>query len=146
MQEWRLAISRCPKLVNNATRPGPNSTLSRRFAKYGKRWQRRKSFRIWSGLSESNRHLNLGKVRVVNSNALERRHLAFRGTVLIGKRWKMSREKNSRGRTRTKKQVCLAHFNGCKNNPLKIWKMMRRLNLSLHFFFFTFLTANSNGS
>ena len=40
---------------------------------------------LWSGLSESNRHLNLGKVRVVKSNALERRHLAFWGTALIGK-------------------------------------------------------------
>jgi len=44
-----------------------------------------KSFRIWSRLSESNRHLNLGKVREVKSNTLERRHLAFWGTVLIGK-------------------------------------------------------------
>ncbi len=43
------------------------------------------SLELWSGLSESNRHLNLGKVRVVNSNALERRHLAFWGRVLIGK-------------------------------------------------------------
>src|SRR5258708_36499544 len=61
-REWHLAISRGPELESNTTRPGPNSTISRCFAKYGKRWQRRKSFRIWSGLSESNRHLNLGKV------------------------------------------------------------------------------------
>jgi hypothetical protein len=40
---------------------------------------------LWSGLSESNRHLNLGKVRVVKSNALERRHLAFFGRASIGK-------------------------------------------------------------
>jgi hypothetical protein len=39
----------------------------------------------WSGLSESDRHLNLGKVRGVESNALERRHLAFWGRILIGK-------------------------------------------------------------
>ena len=36
----------------------------------------------WSGLSESNRHLNLGKVREIKSNALERRHLAFLGNGL----------------------------------------------------------------
>jgi hypothetical protein len=41
---------------------------------------------LWSGLSESNRHLNLGKVREVKSNALERRHLAFFGQ---GLNWKM---------------------------------------------------------
>jgi hypothetical protein len=62
MQEWHLVVSRGPESENNTTRSGPNSTISRCFAKYGKRWQRRKSFRIWSGLSESNRHLNLGKV------------------------------------------------------------------------------------
>jgi hypothetical protein len=62
MQEWHLAISRCPELENSATRSGPNSTISRCFGRDGKCWQRRKSFRIWSGLSESNRHLNLGKV------------------------------------------------------------------------------------
>jgi len=45
----------------------------------------RKPFGIWSGLSESNRHLNLGKVREVKSNTLERRHLAFFGQALIGK-------------------------------------------------------------
>jgi hypothetical protein len=38
-----------------------------------------------SGLSESNRHLNLGKVRGVESNALERRHLADLKEPLIGK-------------------------------------------------------------
>src|SRR5882762_8630831 len=54
----------------------------------GRTGPRLKPYRIWSGLSESNRHLNLGKVRVVKSNALERRHLAFWGRVLIGKRWK----------------------------------------------------------
>jgi hypothetical protein len=62
MQEWHLVFSRGPESENNATRSGLNSTISRCFAKYGKRWQRRKSFGIWSGLSESNRHLNLGKV------------------------------------------------------------------------------------
>ncbi len=40
---------------------------------------------LWSGLSESNRHLNLGKVRAVKSNALERQHLAFFGRASIGK-------------------------------------------------------------
>jgi hypothetical protein len=40
---------------------------------------------LWSGLSESNRHLNLGKVREVKSNALERRHLTILGRVSIGK-------------------------------------------------------------
>ena len=44
-----------------------------------------KFFRIWSGLSESNRHLNLGKVRGVESNALELRHLADLKEPLIGK-------------------------------------------------------------
>jgi hypothetical protein len=39
----------------------------------------------WSGLSESDRHLNLGKVRGVESNALERRHLADLKEPLIGK-------------------------------------------------------------
>src|SRR6266704_1803028 len=62
MQEWHLVVSRGPELENNATRSGPNSTISRCFGKYGKCWQRRNSFKIWSGLSESNRHLNLGKV------------------------------------------------------------------------------------
>ena len=62
MQEWRLAISLGTELENNATRSRPNNTISRCFGKYGKRRQRRKTFRIWSGLSESNRHLNLGKV------------------------------------------------------------------------------------
>src|SRR5260370_37929192 len=62
MQEWHLVVSRGPELENNSTRSGPNSNISRCFGKYGKRRQRRKSFRIWSGLSESNRHLNLGKV------------------------------------------------------------------------------------
>ena len=85
MQEWRLAISLGTELENNATRSRPNSTISRCFGKYGKRRQRRKTFRIWSGLSESNRHLNLGKVREVKSNALERRHLAILGRALIGK-------------------------------------------------------------
>jgi hypothetical protein len=85
MQEWHLVFSRGPESENNAPRSGLNSTISRCFAKYGKRWQGRKSFRIWSGLSESNRHLNLGKVREVKSNTLERRHLAFWGRVLIGK-------------------------------------------------------------
>jgi hypothetical protein len=42
-------------------------------------------FDVLSGLSESNRHLNLGKVREVKSNALERRHLANLGKPLIGK-------------------------------------------------------------
>jgi hypothetical protein len=42
-------------------------------------------FGIWSGLSESNRHLNLGKVRGVESNALELRHLADLKEPLIGK-------------------------------------------------------------
>src|SRR6267378_4032509 len=62
MQEWRLASFRGPELENQAATSGPISTISRCFGKYGKRWQRRKSFGIWSGLSESNRHLNLGKV------------------------------------------------------------------------------------
>src|SRR6266513_5404434 len=62
MQEWHLVVSRGPELENNATRSGLNSTISGCLGKYAKRWQRRKSFRIWSGLSESNRHLNLGKV------------------------------------------------------------------------------------
>src|SRR5882762_1327118 len=61
MQERHLVISSGPELENNATRSVPNSAISRCFGKYGKRWQRRKTFRIWSGLSESNRHLNLGK-------------------------------------------------------------------------------------
>src|SRR5467141_373622 len=43
----------------------------------GRTGPRLKPYRIWSGLSESNRHLNLGKVREIKSNALERRHLAF---------------------------------------------------------------------
>jgi hypothetical protein len=41
--------------------------------------------REWSGLSESNRHLNLGKIRGVESNALERWHLADLKKPLIGK-------------------------------------------------------------
>jgi hypothetical protein len=40
---------------------------------------------LWSGLSESNRHLNLGEVREIKSNALERRHLAILDRALIGK-------------------------------------------------------------
>jgi hypothetical protein len=90
MQEWHLFVSRGPELENNATRSCLNSTISGCLGKYAKRWQRRKSFRIWSGLSESNRHLNLGKVREDKSNALERRHLAFWGRVLI---WKMMENK-----------------------------------------------------
>jgi hypothetical protein len=39
----------------------------------------------WSGLSESNRQLNLGKDRVVNSNALEWRHLTDLKEPLNGK-------------------------------------------------------------
>ncbi len=39
----------------------------------------------WSGLSESNRHLNLGKVRLVSSNALERRHLTNLDSRVNGK-------------------------------------------------------------
>ncbi len=78
MQEWHLAISRDPTLESNTTRPGPNSTISRCFAKYGKRWQRRKSFRIWSGLSESNRHLNLGKSA---EKGLSRTYEALSGTL-----------------------------------------------------------------
>jgi hypothetical protein len=39
----------------------------------------------WSGLSESNRHLNLGNVREVKSNALERRHLSNINSHVNGK-------------------------------------------------------------
>jgi hypothetical protein len=43
------------------------------------------NWKEWSGLSESNRHLNLGKVREVKSNALERRHLVDFQEPSIGK-------------------------------------------------------------
>jgi hypothetical protein len=85
MQEWRLAISGSPILENNATRPGPNSIIFTVFCKIWKTRQRCNCLKEWSGLSESNRHLNLGKVREVKSNALERRHLAFWGH---GLNWK----------------------------------------------------------
>jgi len=56
------------------------------------RWQRRKSFRIWSGLSESNRHLNLGKVRFS--------HLKDAGTAaliesLMTPNWEIMENNNS---------------------------------------------------
>jgi hypothetical protein len=46
--------------------------------------RRRNWLMLWSGLSESNRHLNFGKDQVVKSNALERRHLAAWKSLLIG--------------------------------------------------------------
>ena len=52
---------------------------------------------IWSGLSESNRHLSLGKDRVVKSNALEWRHLAVRRGLLIGK-WMENEIRNNERR------------------------------------------------
>jgi hypothetical protein len=71
------------------------STASGRFAvsqvcagfssKSLEKMRRRKCLKKWSSLSESNRHLNLGKVRGVESNALERRHLADLKEPLIGK-------------------------------------------------------------
>src|SRR6267378_5416041 len=64
----------------------------------------------WSGLSESNRHLNLGKVREVKSNALERRHLASFGRGLS---WKMMENKN--------RVVPFNRRNRCFRGPVRIF-------------------------
>jgi hypothetical protein len=72
-----LGNSRGAELESNAHRTGSKSHRLTVLWKIGKTGLWRKAIGIWSGLSESNRHLNLGEVREVNSNALERRHLAF---------------------------------------------------------------------
>jgi hypothetical protein len=78
IREWHLVVSRGPELENNTTRSGPNNTISWGFGKDGKRWQRSKSLRIWSGLSESNRHLNLGKSE---ANGKSRTYEALSGAL-----------------------------------------------------------------
>jgi hypothetical protein len=64
MQQWRLAISRSPKL--ETTPPDQAQTPKQHhftvFCKIWKTRQRCNCLKEWSGLSESNRHLNLGKV------------------------------------------------------------------------------------
>jgi len=60
IQKLHLVVSRGPELETRSDQ-GQNTTISRCFGRYAKRSQRRKSLRIWSGLPESNRHLNLGK-------------------------------------------------------------------------------------
>jgi hypothetical protein len=85
MQECHLVVSRGPELETtppDQAQTAPFHGVLQNMENVGSGVS---LFRIWSGLSESNRHLNLGKVRVVKSNALERRHLAFWGRALIGK-------------------------------------------------------------
>jgi len=68
------------------TETDPSSAIHQECSGKYEKWGRAVTpFKIWSGLSESNRHLNLGKVREVKSNALERRHLTNSRRASIGK-------------------------------------------------------------
>ena len=72
-------------------------------------------FRTNSAARMASRHLNLGKVRGVKSKALERRHLAILGRVLIGKRWKRRRAKNFRALEEAMHLPRLGHSNRINN-------------------------------
>ncbi len=63
MMGWRdLGNSRCTELEEQCQPIGSKRHHLKVFWKIGRTGQWRKPFGIWSGLSESNRHLNLGKV------------------------------------------------------------------------------------
>jgi hypothetical protein len=85
MDYWDLGDSRRPEWRAKHHLIGRKSHHLKVHWEIGRTGPWGKLFGIWSGLSESNRHLKLGKVREVKSNALERRHLAILGTALIGK-------------------------------------------------------------
>src|SRR5258708_1386372 len=130
MQEWHLAIPLGTELENNATRSGPNNTISRCFGKYGKRWQRRKTFRIWSGLSESNRHLNLGKVPYYHYTKAAQRpsFYSMTGTAATSLP-RLSRPKNKSGAGKKNQDtwVIRADFTTGERR----WRSAKRVALSL---------------